>query len=139
MARSTIPSMKKQGPKVIENRLRDTLRRRGYRLEKSRRRDPHALTYQRYWVIWEKHEANYAGFVLPATEGDSERAYTMTLDQVDAWVRSGKQPSPLDFQSDPKLKPRCYAAMWAYEAERKDTATAPQQESKAAPTGRRRK
>ena len=131
--------MKKQGPKVIENRLRDTLRRRGYRLEKSRRRDPHALTYQRYWVIWEKHEANYAGFVLPATEGDSERAYTMTLDQVDAWVRSGKQPSPLDFQSDPKLKPRCYAAMWAYEAERKDTATAPQQESKAAPTGRRRK
>jgi hypothetical protein len=37
--------------KVLENRLRRKLARMGYRLEKSRRRDPDAIDYGKYWVI----------------------------------------------------------------------------------------
>jgi hypothetical protein len=37
--------------KVKENRLRQVAARRGMRLVKSRRRDPKALDFGRYWLI----------------------------------------------------------------------------------------
>lgn len=37
--------------KVLENRLRRTAERQGLRLEKSRRRDPRAVDYGRYWLL----------------------------------------------------------------------------------------
>jgi hypothetical protein len=123
--------MKKQPIETIEHRLRETLKRRGYRLEKSRRRDPHALTYGRYWVIWEKHEANYAGFVISATEGDAERDYTMTLAEVNAWCASGK-PLPA-VESFPIMVSEL--AFQAYWSERHGTP--PEQEAaKPAPTAK---
>jgi hypothetical protein len=95
--------MKKKDPKVVENRLRDTLRRRGYRLEKSRRRDPHALTYGRYWIIGERiqidrgegvedfavdkkklHPISFCVLVTKGSKRDRAHDFTMTLDEVDA-------------------------------------------------------
>jgi hypothetical protein len=39
-----------QDEKVRENRLREVARRRGYQLRKSRRRDPLAVDFGRYYV-----------------------------------------------------------------------------------------
>jgi len=97
---------------TVEHRLRETLKRRGYRLEKSRRRDPHALTYGRYWIILEKQMPYSTAFLVPASEGDPDRAFTMTLDQVDAWCRSGKKP-------DAKIN--ATPAWKAYVTERQET------------------
>lgn len=36
--------------KSVEIRMRNTLKRRGYRLKKSGRRDPLALDYNNYWI-----------------------------------------------------------------------------------------
>lgn len=66
--------------KVRENRLRRMAERQGLRLEKSRRRDPHAL--------------DYGGFMLtdPATNGvvmgADPFAYSADLDQVEEWLTS---------------------------------------------------
>lgn len=105
---------------TIEHRLRETLKRRGYRLEKSRRRDPHALTYGRYWIIKERPPMTWASFHINATEGDADRAYTMTLGQVDAWCASGKSGHP-GFESAFIPMIACQSAMDAYIAERRET------------------
>ncbi len=125
--------MKKQDPKVVENRLRDTLKRRGYTLVKSRRRDPLALTYGRYWVIFERSAETPFGFAIPATEGDPERDYTMTLAEVDAWCASGK---PLAREAIPKMA--CLLAFEAYFSERRE-ATPEQESTKPAPTAKGRR
>jgi hypothetical protein len=51
-----ITTARKHGPfseddKVHENLLRRTLARRGYRLQRARRRDPHAIDYGRYSLV----------------------------------------------------------------------------------------
>jgi len=83
--------------KVLENRLRRTLDRRGYRLEKSRRRDPRAVTFGRYWVF-----ENYNNTVvqsIPTSEHNCDA--TVTLDEIAAWCdSSGKaakatKPAPV--------------------------------------------
>lgn len=117
--------MKKQDPRVVENRLRLTLKRRGYRLEKSRRRDPHALTYGRYWIINERTPIDHPiSFYIPATEGDPNRVCTMTLDEVDALCRSGESTALASISPErySATKMACLFAMEAYSTERQETA-----------------
>ena len=62
--------------KTRENRLRATAKRQGLELRKSRRRDPLAVGYGRYWLMagdkWEKVRAG------------GQRG--MTIDQVEEWL-----------------------------------------------------
>jgi hypothetical protein len=107
--------MKKPAPKVVENRLRDTLKRRGLRLEKSRRRDPQALTYARYWIIGARMPLTPNQFLIAVIEGDSHRAYTMTLDQVDALCRKSFRVTLEQYNAE---KMACMLAMEAYTTDR---------------------
>jgi hypothetical protein len=61
--------------KVRENRLRRAAERQGYRLVKSRRRDPMALDFGR-WFLDELDDPSMT------IEPDG-----LTLDQVEAWLR----------------------------------------------------
>lgn len=63
---------------VLENRLRRTLQRRGYRLMKSRRRDVQAIDYGGYMII----DASMNAVV----DGGSPYPYSMSLEQVVSWV-----------------------------------------------------
>lgn len=57
--------------KVRENRLRRTADRQGLVLKRSRRRDPRALDYGRYWLIDKKTSEQIThkdGFTLDAIE-----------------------------------------------------------------------
>ncbi len=69
-----------RGPKTKtrENRLRETAKRQGLILIKSRRRDPRAIGYGGYMI------ANAENNVVVAGEIDSARA--MDLDAVEAWL-----------------------------------------------------
>jgi len=62
----------KNPDKVRENRLRAALRRQGLELRKSRRRDPRAIDYGRYYLV------------DPDINGRLDEA--SDLDQVEAWV-----------------------------------------------------
>jgi len=64
--------------KVLEDRLRRTLARRGYTLIKSRARDPKALTYGRYLIAWGAVTADRAQCHIDGT--------AMTLSDVQRWV-----------------------------------------------------
>jgi hypothetical protein len=64
--------------KIRENRLRRAIERQGYRLTKSRRRDPRAYDFGRYMII----EPNRK-FVVA---GANPNAFSMTLDDVERWV-----------------------------------------------------
>jgi hypothetical protein len=66
--------------KVRENRLRRMAERRGLRIEKSRRRDPGALTYGRYWLL---RGNEVATDLLLAGDVDDERECTTTLDAIE--------------------------------------------------------
>lgn len=72
-----------QQPKVRENRLRRALDRQGYRLMKSRARDPRDLTYGGYQIV--DHEVGG----VAAGWGNANRGYALDLDGVEDWV---KQP-----------------------------------------------
>jgi hypothetical protein len=61
--------------KVRENRLRDTARRRGYHMSKSRLRDPLAIGYGRW------HVTDRDGQCISGEDG-------WTLDDVEAWLTS---------------------------------------------------
>jgi hypothetical protein len=65
-----------QAEKVRENRLRRMAERQGFRLEKSRRRDPRALDYGT-WTIVEPHTNTLVA---------GGRYGTMDLDAVEAWL-----------------------------------------------------
>jgi hypothetical protein len=64
--------------KVLENRLRRAAERQGYRLSKSRRRDPRAIDYGGYMVI----DVQTNGVVAGATP----HAYSMDLDGVEEFL-----------------------------------------------------
>lgn len=67
--------------KVRENRLRRMAERQGYVLQKSRRRDPHALDYGRWRIV----DPDTGGVVAGA--GYSKAlAYRFDLDDVEAWL-----------------------------------------------------
>ena len=122
--------MKKQSVETIEHRLRETLKRRGYRLEKSRRRDPHALTFGRYWIIGERTPIDHpiSFYIVGTKGGDPTRDYTMTLDEVDALCSAESNAFvPISQELYEQAKMDCYFAMEAYTTERRETA--PEKES----------
>jgi hypothetical protein len=65
--------------KVRENRLRRMLARRGFMLQKSRRRDPRAIDYGLYRIV--DLEQN------PVVAGSGRFERQMTLDDVEAWLK----------------------------------------------------
>jgi hypothetical protein len=69
--------------KVRENRLRAAAERQGYRLVKSRRRDPRATDYGGYMIVDLHH--NYAE---AAGMGDG---FQMTIDDVEKWLTDGPE------------------------------------------------
>jgi hypothetical protein len=71
--------------KVLENRLRRTLARRGYQLMKSRARDPHALSYGGYQIV--EPTSN----VLVAGDTGSKRGYGLTLEEVAEWTKENTE------------------------------------------------
>ena len=58
--------------------------RQGYRLSKSRRRDPHALDYGRYHIfdLW-------LGTIVAG--GHTRDDYALTLDDAEAWLTTRKK------------------------------------------------
>ena len=70
-----------ESEKVRENRLRRKADRLGYRLEKSRRRDPDALDHGMYWLI----DLDHGG----VAHGSSALGLpNLTLDEVEEWLTS---------------------------------------------------
>lgn len=66
-------------PKSLEIRLRNTLKRRGYILIKSRRKDPHALDYGLYTITDERRNV--------ATHGSGYNGM-LSIDEVEQFVLS---------------------------------------------------
>ena len=66
--------------KTHENRLRRALDRQGYRLEKSRARDPRDLTFGGYQIIDTATGGVTAGW------GNANRGYAFDLDDVERWA-----------------------------------------------------
>jgi hypothetical protein len=64
--------------KVREARVRRMIDRQGYRLKKSRRRDPRAVGYGHYRIV-DPHTNTVVA-------GAGRAAYNMTLDQAEAWA-----------------------------------------------------
>jgi hypothetical protein len=58
-----------------ETRARRKAERQGLRLEKSRRRDPDALDYGRYYLVDPEHRMVYSG---------------VTLDQIEDYLKGGR-------------------------------------------------
>ena len=67
--------------KARETRLRNTADRRGYRLKKSRSRDPEAIDFGRYALV----DARTGGTVNPAIA--NRWVCSWTLDDVEAWLQ----------------------------------------------------
>jgi len=62
--------------KVLDNKMRRMVQRRGYRLSRSRVRDPGAIGYGVYWIINPKYNLIEAG--------DPQNG--MTLSEVEQWL-----------------------------------------------------
>jgi hypothetical protein len=67
-----------KGEKARENRARRALERRGYRMAKSRRRDPHAIGYGEYVITNARGQA-------PRT-----RVVLSSIDEVEQWLVSSQ-------------------------------------------------
>jgi hypothetical protein len=65
--------------KVRENRLRRAVERRGFMLQKSRRRDPQAWDYGTYQII--DPDTNYLVAALRV-----DRGYGLSLDDIERWL-----------------------------------------------------
>ena len=63
--------------KVLENRLRRVLARRGYTLMKSRRRDPRATDFGGYMVV---------RTMTNAVEAGGHPAFSLSLADVQRWI-----------------------------------------------------
>ncbi len=66
--------------KVLENRVRRALDRRGLVLHKSRRRDPRAIDFGGYMIVDAATNSVVAGA--------SPVAFSLTLADVEAWLKS---------------------------------------------------
>ena len=64
--------------KVRENRIRRMADRRGYRLMKSRRKDPRGIGYGKYKVL--------DATTMKPVFGSKPDEYSATLDEVEAWL-----------------------------------------------------
>jgi hypothetical protein len=63
--------------KVRENRLRRMAERQGLRLQKSRRRDPRALDFGRYWLV---------DMETGVLDQRIEQRHGIELEDVEAWL-----------------------------------------------------
>jgi hypothetical protein len=79
-----LSSMSSDSEKVRENRLRRMAGRQGYRLEKSRRRDPRALDYDRYYITDISTRTVVTGLIADR--------HGMSLDDVEAYLTRGPGP-----------------------------------------------
>ena len=80
IARSTLTSMTDNEFKVRENRVRRAVARRGFALEKARRKDPQAWDFATYHVIDPRAR------VVIVYGHDPRGAFGMTLDDVEQWL-----------------------------------------------------
>ena len=71
--------------KVRENRLRRMAERRGFRLQKSRRRDQGAIGFGGYMLV-DAHKNH-------AVLGGTSFAYSASLDDVEAYLNEGHKGS----------------------------------------------
>jgi hypothetical protein len=69
--------------KIRENRLRRMAERQGFKLVKSRRRDPRALDYGGYGII----NPYYNTWVI----GANPYAFSMDLDEIEQWLTSDER------------------------------------------------
>lgn len=69
-------------PRSRENRLRREARSLGLRLEKSRARDPHDLTFGGYMLVYRERNA-----IAYGAAGHVGRGYSLTLDGVQAYLK----------------------------------------------------
>ncbi len=67
--------------KIMENRLRRMARKHGYRLAKSRARDPQSLTYGGYALI----DVASGGASLGGT-GNANRGFSATLEEIEEFL-----------------------------------------------------
>ena len=65
--------------KILENRLRRTAERRGYVLEKSRRRDPKGKDYARYRLLVDARDIDAHRATMP---------FTLTIREVEQFLDS---------------------------------------------------
>jgi hypothetical protein len=73
--------------KTRETRLRRAADRQGLRLERSRRRDPRAIDYDRYWLL-----DLATGDVVAGASPIDRPAWD--LDQVETWLTSDPKERP---------------------------------------------
>jgi hypothetical protein len=67
--------------KVRENRLRRVADRQGYRLQKSRARDPQDITFGGYQLVELESGGVAFGF------GNANRGYAASLDDIEEWLK----------------------------------------------------
>lgn len=68
------------GEKVQENKARRVARRRGFTVERCRRRDPKALGFGRYRIVEKR--------TYQVVAGGEPSGYSMTLAEVEAWLEN---------------------------------------------------
>jgi hypothetical protein len=68
--------------KVLENLIRRKLKRMGYELTKSKRRDPQAYDFAGYMILDKWTRATVRG-------NEQGRNFELTLDDVEAFTREG--------------------------------------------------
>lgn len=73
--------------KTRETRLRRAADRQGLRLERSRRRDPRAIDYDRYWLL-----DLATGDVVAGASPIGRPAWD--LDQIETWLTSDPKERP---------------------------------------------
>lgn len=89
MTTATATAAAERAEKVRENRLRRVADRMGYRLIKTRRRDPNAIDYGAYLLA--DHETGGAAFGMGAIGRP-----TATLDDVEAWLTHPQEGGPAE-------------------------------------------
>ena len=67
--------------KIQENRVRRIAKRRGFILKRSRRRDPQALDYDRYWLL-----DGRTGFLAYPKYPEPAAEWGVELDDVEEWL-----------------------------------------------------
>jgi hypothetical protein len=66
--------------KIRDNRARRMAARQGYRLMKSRRRDPRSISYGEYQIVDPDRKAIVAG--------ELDSPWSLSLEEVEAWLQS---------------------------------------------------
>ena len=87
-------------PSSRENRLRRAARSLGLRLEKSRVRDPHDLTFGGYMLTFIERNA-----IAYGAAGHKGRGYTLTLDAVEEYLERSEKLQKIGRKRRHELSP----------------------------------